>query len=208
MTDTSFRHKLVAQFHRPHGWMGRLAGAIMARRPSNRDRNLWTVDLLDIQPADRILELGFGPGLSIQAASARAPRGRVVGFDHSQTMLAMARRRNTAAIRDGRVELRLGSFSELPSFAEPFDKILAVNSLQFSDNPEKLLRSLVECLRPGGTLAITFQSRKPGATDEDSRLGGEQRAKLLQAAGLTDVRVELLPLEPVCAVCVLGRRAV
>jgi hypothetical protein len=57
-------------------------------------------------------------------------------------------------------------------------------------------------------LATTFQSRRPGATDEDARRDGEERAALFERAGLREVRVEVLPLEPVAAVCVLGRRPV
>ena len=49
------------QFRRPTGLLGRLAGWIMANRPSNIERNRWTVDLLRVQPADHVLEIGFGP---------------------------------------------------------------------------------------------------------------------------------------------------
>ena len=52
---------VVGQFHRPHGVGGRLAGSVMAHRRSNRDRNHWVVSLLDVQPTDRVLEIGFGP---------------------------------------------------------------------------------------------------------------------------------------------------
>lgn len=55
------RRRIVSQFHRPHGLVGRLAGFVMAHRPSNRQRNLWTVGLLEIAPSHRVLELGSGP---------------------------------------------------------------------------------------------------------------------------------------------------
>jgi hypothetical protein len=56
---------IVDQFHRPRGTAGRVAGWQMAHRPSNRRRNRWVVRLLDVQPTDRVLEIGFGPGLAI-----------------------------------------------------------------------------------------------------------------------------------------------
>lgn len=37
---------LYRQFERPHGAMGALAGFVMSHRPSNRERNRWTVDLI------------------------------------------------------------------------------------------------------------------------------------------------------------------
>jgi SAM-dependent methyltransferase len=56
------------------------------------DRKLpaWVLDLLDLQPSDTLLEIGPGPGVGVELAATRAPRGRVVGVDRSETMLAMA----------------------------------------------------------------------------------------------------------------------
>lgn len=198
------RRAIVSQFHRPRGPLGHLAGWILARRPSNRERNRWTVELLDIQPKDRVLELGCGPGVSIGWAALRARDGHVVGLDHSETMVAMARRRNRSAIREGRVSIVCGSFADLSRLDGPFDRIFAVNAFQFAEDPRRLLHALLGLLEPGGTLATTFQSRRPGATDADVRRAGEERARLFVESGLRDVRMELLPLRPVCAVCVLG----
>jgi hypothetical protein len=63
------------QFRRPTGLLGRLAGWIMANRPSNIERNRWTVDLLNVQPSDHVLEIGFGPGLRCERQSGCAGEG-------------------------------------------------------------------------------------------------------------------------------------
>jgi SAM-dependent methyltransferase len=195
---------LVAQFHRPHGAGGRAAGWVMAHRGSNRRRNVWAVGLLEVQPDDRVLEIGFGPGIAIGELARRATRGRVVGVDHSEVMVRQASRRNAAAVRDGRVELQLGNAEQLPEFDEPFDKILAVNSLMFWDDPVARLKELRGLLRPGGRVAIAFQPRAPGSTDETAARAGEEIAGNFAAVGFTDVRVETLPLKPTAVVCVLG----
>ena len=75
---------LYDQFREPRGPLGVLAGRIMSKRSSNRDRSTWTVDLLDVQPDDRILELGYGPGVGLEAALRRLSTGRLVGLDHSR----------------------------------------------------------------------------------------------------------------------------
>lgn len=54
---------------------------------------------------------------------------------------------------------------------------------------------------------MTFQSRRAGATSADSERGGVEIAEALGRAGLADVRVEVLRVEPVAAVCVLGKKA-
>ncbi|HEX2037969.1 MAG TPA: SAM-dependent methyltransferase, partial [Chloroflexota bacterium] len=79
---------IVGQFGHPRGAAGRVAGWVMARRPSNRRRNRWAVSLLDVQPAERVLEIGFGPGLAIAELSRRVgPAGHVYGVDRSDVML-------------------------------------------------------------------------------------------------------------------------
>jgi SAM-dependent methyltransferase len=201
---SAFVSKLLNQFHRPEGALGHLAGWILANRKSNRERNLWTLGLLDIQPADRVLELGCGPGFALAAMSQLAPEGLVVGLDHSATILAQARRRNAAAIAKGRALLVEASLEALPRFDPPFDKALAVNSLMFAEDSGAVLRALRERMRSRGLVAVTHQSRKPGATNEDSLRAAEALGEQLAAAGFGSIRVETLPLEPVCAACVLA----
>jgi SAM-dependent methyltransferase len=195
-----------AQFRRPTGLPGRIAGWIMAHRASNRRRNAWAVSLLDVQRDDRVLEIGFGPGIAIRELSRRAPEGYVCGLDHSAVMVRQAARRNAEAVRRGRVELRLGSADSLPAFETPFDKILAVNVTPFWDRPVELLGKLRRLLRTGGRVAIAFQPRGPGATDEAATATGQELVAALRDAGLSQVRLETLQLKP-AVVCVLGVNA-
>lgn len=206
IAPTGFRRKLLSQFHRPEGWLGHLAGFILANRKSNRERNRWTVDLLDIQPADHVLELGYGPGVSIATASALATEGLVVGVDHSETMKRVASRRNSHAVRKGRVLLFEAPLDHLPVFEQSFDKVFAVNAIQFAEDPLAVLRAVHERMRRGGRIAITQQSRKPNATDRDSIQAAERTADLLEKAGFASTKVETLPLEPACAACVTAIR--
>jgi SAM-dependent methyltransferase len=200
------RSYLVGQFARPHGVAGRLAGWIMAHRPSNRQRNLWTVRLLAVQPADRILEIGCGPGVALAACARLLASGRAVGVDHSPTALAQAQRRNRRAIADGRIELRLGGLDALPQPDQPFDKVFLVNVVQFLPDPAQALRALARITTAGGLVAVTYQPRQKNPTRADALAMAERTRKAMQAAGLADLRIEELPLRLVPAVCVLGRR--
>jgi cyclopropane fatty-acyl-phospholipid synthase-like methyltransferase len=177
----------------------------MATRPSNRERNRRTIELLEIQPDDRVLEIGYGPGLAIQWAAERAVRGKVVGIDHSDLMHRQAARRNARAIEAGLVELHIASVDALPEFTSPFDKVFAVNVHLFWPDPVRILARLAAVMKLGGTIALTFQPRSRGATNEDTRRGAERIAESLRAAGFGDVQAEILPMKPVDAVCVLGR---
>ena len=194
---------VVRQFGKPTGMWGALAGLIMSRRQSNRQRNDWALGLLDIRPADRVLELGFGPGLGIRGAAERAHRGEVFGVDHSAVMLRQASKRNSAAISAGRVKLQLASVDALPDFPAQFDKIFGVNVHMFWSDAAAVIAELLVLLQPGGTLALTFQPRKPGATDADTAQAGDKLTDLLVRGGFEQVRTEVLKLTP-SAVCVLG----
>jgi len=202
---SQLRSSLVSQFGHPRGVLGRLAGLIMTLRASNRERNRRTVELLDIRPTDDVLEVGFGPGLAIEQAVRLATQGKVFGLERSELMLRQACRRNAKAIREGKVDLRLGSAECMPDFGRRFDKIFAVNVYMFWDDPVATLRSLRAAMKPGGTLCLTLQPRHKGATDSDARKAAEGMAESLRAAGLTDVRSEILTMKPVDTAFVRGR---
>src|SRR5262249_61218485 len=92
-------------------------------------------ELLNIQPSDRVLEVGFGPGVGIQLLAEKATAGEVAGIDCSEEMVEQATARNAAAVECGRVELQLGSVERLPFANETFDKALAINSMQIWLDP-------------------------------------------------------------------------
>lgn len=199
---------LVGQFGHPRGVAGRLAGWIMAHRPSNRRRNAWAVDLLNVQPAWRVLEIGFGPGLSLHRLASRVgPKGLVAGIDISVTMLRQARRRNRAAVASGRMHLRQASVTDLPRFGEAFDAILAVNTVGFWPDRPGQFRAIRAELVPGGLFAVTVQPRSRGATAATTaRIQGEIEADLRGAGFRSVVSHTLDELDPPAA-CVIGGRS-
>jgi SAM-dependent methyltransferase len=196
----------LAQFHQPTGAVGHVAGWIMGRRSSNVARNRWAVQLLDVQPTDRVIELGCGPGVAIAALAARASRGMVIGVDHSQVMIRQARRRNKPAISSGRVRLVLSPVERLSIRDGPFDAALAVNTVGMWPDPTARLRELARLLRPGGRIALVSQPRCPGATAATSAAAANELAGQLTEAGFEHLRTEMLDLDPPAA-CVIGHVA-
>jgi ubiquinone/menaquinone biosynthesis C-methylase UbiE len=196
---------IMGQFGHPRGAAGRVAGWVMAHRRSNRQRNSWVVSLLEVQPTENVLEIGFGPGLAIAELNRRAgEQGHVYGIDHSDVMLRQATRRNAAAIVAGRVTLRRASVDQFPpALGGPFDAILAVNSFGLWPAPAERLGELRRRLRPGGRIAIASQFRYPGATASTSRNAARKIGALLEDAGYTKTRTQTLGLNPP-VVCVLA----
>jgi SAM-dependent methyltransferase len=200
----AIRRFLREQFGHPTGFLGSIAGKIMAHRPSNLDRGRWVVSLLEIAPSDRVLEVGFGPGTAIEMVSAITTEGFVAGIDHSAEMVKQATRRNAEAVRAGRVALCVGSAASPPAFDRLFDKVFTINSIHFWENPVECLVGLRKLMRPGGRIAVAIQPRSRAATDETTAVIGDEIAANLARAGFTDCRVEIKKTSSVAVACILG----
>jgi ubiquinone/menaquinone biosynthesis C-methylase UbiE len=167
----------------------------------HRPENLWTVSLLDVQPTDHILEIGFGPGIAIEEVARRASHGLVAGVDFSWVMVAAARRRNAGAVRARKVDLRHGDAARLPFSDNAFDKGYSIHSIYFWPDPLAALREAFRVLKPAGTFILTVLPKEkwnpynPDAagTPECKPYSGDE----LVQAGLSSPRIEADP-RPEC----------
>jgi ubiquinone/menaquinone biosynthesis C-methylase UbiE len=176
---TVLKSILMRTFGRPRGTLGKLGGMIMARTNAAFARS--TIGLIDIQPADKVLEVGFGPGVGIERLARSAPAGRVAGIDRSTEMLEQAKLRNAEAIAGGLVDLRHGAVENLPFEDSTFDVVLAINSMQVWPDVMAGLREIWRVTRPGGRLVVGF-----------TRHSGQPRAGIaetLSTAGFDEARL-------------------
>jgi ubiquinone/menaquinone biosynthesis C-methylase UbiE len=144
----------MRMFGRPTGRLGRLGGLILAR--TNRKAAASAIELLAVRPGDRVLEIGFGPGVGIEMMAQRAPPVTVAGVDPSAEMLSQATARNAWAVRDCRVELHLASADRLPFGDDVFDKGVDVNSLQGAPDAAAGMREVRRVMKPGGKVVLAF----------------------------------------------------
>ena len=197
--------RIVAQFGHPRGSLGRLAGWIMAHRPSNLVRNRWAASLIAPGPGQRVLEIGCGPGIALEAIAASSPHAEIVGLDRSAVMLRQARSRIETAVAAGQVRLEEGDIETWDS-SERFDAVLAVNVIQFLTNHVRTLEKIHTLLKPGGKVVLVYQPRTRGAGDEESHRAAGAVTRALESAGFRGVRVDTLPIKP-AAVAVSARTA-
>ncbi len=192
------------QFGKPEGALGHLAGWIMANRASNQERNSWTVSLLGLHPEDRVLEIGFGPGLALALVAEKVSAGEIVGIDHSTIMLEQASARNAQAIGSGRMRLAAGSLGDLAGLGGPFNKVYSVNVAMFWKDRLAALAQIRQAMCPGALLATAHQPRHRGAKPEDAEAFAQAFLADLALAGFQSIRIERLALQPMPAVCILG----
>ncbi len=199
------RQRLMHQFGNPRGALGRAAGFIMSHRTSNLEHNAWAVSLLNVRPADCVLEIGYGPGVAIHMLGQLAADGLVYGIDRSPLMFEQASRRNSQLIRTGRVKLMVASVSNLPPLERKVDKVLDINTYQFWEDRAATLVKVRELLRPGGIIAIAHQPRNQGATEADAVNAGQRISARLRASDYQEVRVKLKRMKSAPVVCVIGK---
>jgi trans-aconitate 2-methyltransferase len=99
--------------------------------------------------ADRIADLGCGPGNLTRMLGERWPAAQVIGIDHSPEMLREAEQWSISG-RLEFVQADLASWSP----ERPIDLIVSNAALQWVSDHETVLGRLARLLAPGGTLAV------------------------------------------------------
>jgi SAM-dependent methyltransferase len=110
---------------------------------------------LPLPDARRILALGCGTGIEVRALSRlTGPDTTIVGVDHSQALLDVARRLTAAdGLRDN-VTYQAGDAHHLSFRDGEFDIVTLHTLISHADDPLQMLREARRVVRPGGTVAI------------------------------------------------------
>jgi SAM-dependent methyltransferase len=146
---------LARQFARPSGRLGRYLIAPWLDRIS-RAMNRLALEQLDLQPGERVLEIGFGGGGLLATILKKAP-SQVFGVDVSTEIVARGQRRFRAEVAAARLFLSVGSAERLPLGAAAIDKAASLNSLYFWPDLPAAFAELARVVRPGGALLVAFE---------------------------------------------------
>ena len=110
-----------------------------------------TLQRLDLNPGERIIDIGCGPGfLSKDMAAAVGPTGCVVGIDISEDLISFATRHNIS----DRIEYRIGDATALPVGATQFDVAVSTQVLEYVPDADAALREIARVLQPSGRAFI------------------------------------------------------
>ena len=171
-------------------------------------------------PGARVIDVGCGGGLLSEALAREG--ATVLGIDLAPGMIEAARLH--AAEQALAIEYRLAGAEELAGAGERFDVLTCMEMLEHVPDPQRMLASLEELVRPGGSVFISTVNRNlkafllaivgaeyvlkllPRGTHEYERLiRPSELTRWARRAGLAPAAIAGIELNPLTERCRLTR---
>ena len=107
---------------------------------------------LALQPGDRVLDVGSGPGhQAFEMSSVVGGTGHIAGVDAADSAIEIARRR-CAALNN--VRFQRGEAANLPFDDATFDAVMSSQVFEYLDDVGRALAEMFRVLKPGGRVLI------------------------------------------------------
>jgi ubiquinone/menaquinone biosynthesis C-methylase UbiE len=147
-------------------------------------------DAAELTLADRVVDIGCGPGTAVRLAARRA--ATATGIDPDPAMLRLARW-GTAPRRSPNVSWLEGRAEKLPLSAGQATVAWAINSVHHWEDRGAGFGEARRILAPGGRLVLVERLAKPGARGHAAhgltRDEADDLTRQLAAAGFDQVRL-------------------
>lgn len=121
----------------------------------------WAVEVMDVQPADHVLEIGCGPGAGAELICSRLQTGKLFAIDRSESGVDRTKRRNAKYVEAGRLTVRQIDLATLRVPVKRLNKVFAfnVNLFWVRDCPDEIAL-LHERVLPGGSVFLFYEANR------------------------------------------------
>ncbi|EWH20834.1 class I SAM-dependent methyltransferase [Bacillus haynesii] len=188
-----FEQWLGKQLRSPSGILSKWVASYMEN--GNHDINEWTINLMDVCPHERILEIGTGSGAALYRIAEMLEGGKACGIDASKSMVKQGLRRIRHVKEEGKAELKLGHAEHIPYPDRSFHKVYSVHTIYFWKDFKQALKEIYRVLQVDGTLFLAVhlegQMKKSKKTKGFSLYSEEQIKQLLEESHFRDITVHM-----------------
>lgn len=185
-------YSIAQQFRKPSGLLGRFISNIMSKGTKPAYNTL--IADMNIQSGEKLLEIGYGPGVGMREIFTRANPGMYIGIDYSELMFEKASKLNKYLIESGKVGLILGDFLTTDIGHSEFDRVFCSNVVYFWKDLVVPFSKVKSLLKDGGKFHFFMESKEDldcqKFTDDTvfNKHSIEKAMADLKLAGFSDVR--------------------
>ena len=175
--DHSCRTMLCETVYRKENERWNLSRTYVVNRRKVAERLVWAVDVLAVEPTDRLLEIGCGHGVAVSLVCEKLDGGTITAIDRSAKMIEMARKRNADHVAESMASFRNASLHQAAFDDSRFDTILAIHVGVFlRGQPARELKIIKDHLAlEGSRLPRVLTARHArGEGDRRDAVGGDR----------------------------------
>lgn len=152
------------------------------------DQKKLAVDILDLKPNSRVLDVGTGTGAIIPyLASKLGPGGMATGVDFSPAMIERANARIRKHCLEKKAEAAVGDVTALAYPDGHFDAALATFAFTSFPEPGKAITEVARVLKPGARFSVLDTGKPPGRATFRYRY----LKAVMWRAGFTDISLDV-----------------
>ena len=118
----------------------------------NHISNELTINSINIDPNDILLDIGCGIGTAVKIAAKRCKKGKVYGVDPIETMIKIAKKDQ---VKNSNIEFSIGVAEDIPLQNESVNKIITINSIHHWSDYKKGLSEVKRVLISDGLFFIS-----------------------------------------------------
>jgi SAM-dependent methyltransferase len=157
------------------------------------------IQRMNIQPRDRILEIGCGEGWASRMLAKLVPEGMVAGLDAADEMIHNARKQSSAFEN---LMFIWGEADAIPWQERFFTRVMCVDSFYYFDQQERAASEIFRVLSPEGSVWILNEVSQENPTSLQLlpkinlpvRIPTvDEYRSMFERAGFSDFQFELLP---------------